>query len=134
MSDTPNMFNRPALPHDLEQMQQLTIYINETDRIRRRPLYLEILHLVKRSGGSGATVFRGIAGYSSSNHSITIIGLADLRQRLPIIVIIVDFTWRIELLLPQIGEWVRSNGGLVTIQDLQAHRYLTSELSKSEAK
>jgi CBS domain-containing protein len=109
-------------------MQQLTIYIKETDHVQRKPLFLEILNYVKANSGAGATVLRGIAGYSSSSRSITTAGLADVQQKLPLVIIIVDLAWRIELMLPQIEGWVHVNGGLVTVQDLEAHRYLHPNL------
>jgi uncharacterized protein len=114
-----------------ERMQQLTIYIKETDHVQRKPLYLEILNYVKANSAAGATVLRGIAGYSASSRSITTAGFADIEQRLPLVIIIVDIAWRIELMLPQIEHWVHINGGLVTVQDLEAHRYLHPRLPRS---
>lgn len=115
---------------DYERMQQLSVYIKETDHIHRKPLFLEILQLVRVHSGAGATVLKGLAGYSASSRSITTVGLADLQQKLPMVIIIVDAAWRIRLMLPQIEEWVHVNGGLVTVQDLEAHRYLHPNLPR----
>lgn|GEM_PF-1430320 len=111
-----------------EQMQQLSIYIKETDHVERRPLYLRILELVKASGCAGATVLKGLAGYSASSRSILTAGFADIQQRLPLLVIVVDTEGRIEQMLPQLEQWVSVNGGLITIQDLEAHRYFHPNL------
>jgi PII-like signaling protein len=47
-------------------MQQLTVYICEQDHWHRQPLYLAILELVRAQGGAGATVLKGVAGYSAA--------------------------------------------------------------------
>jgi PII-like signaling protein len=75
-------------------------------------------------------VLKGLAGYSASSRSITTAGLADLVQHLPMVIIIVDQAARIKNMLPQIEEWVQVNGGLVTVQDLEAHRYLHPNLPR----
>ena len=105
-------------------MQQLTVYIKETDHTNRRPLYLQILELVRSSGGAGATVLKGIAGYSASSRSIQTAGFADIQQHLPLVVVIVDMAWRVEALLPKLEEMISPNGGLITVQDLEGHSYL----------
>jgi PII-like signaling protein len=129
MEDTPNEQAPDAQP-EREHMQQLTVYIKETDHVHHRPLYLEILELVRQNNGAGATVLKGLAGYSASSRSITTAGLADLVQHLPMVIIIVDQAARIKNMLPQIEEWVQVNGGLVTVQDLEAHRYLHPNLPR----
>ena len=107
-----------------EQMQQLSIYIKETDHVERKPLYLKILELVKTNNAAWATVLKGGAGYSASSRSIHTAGLVDIHQELPLVVVIVDTETRIESLLPQLEAWVSFNGGLITIQDLEGHCYL----------
>ncbi len=114
--------------YGFERMQQLTVYIGETDHIEHRPLYLKILERVKANSGAGATVLKGLAGYSASSRSIHTVGFADVQQKLPLVIVIVDADWRVELMLPQLEAWVQVNGGLVTVQDLEAHRYLHPNL------
>lgn len=115
-----------------ERMQQLTVYIKETDHVHHRPLFLEILELVRANSGAGATVIKGLAGYSHSTRAISTAGLADVQQKLPLIIFIVDEAWRIEMMLPQIEEWVHVNGGLVTVQDIEAHRHLHPHLPRGK--
>jgi PII-like signaling protein len=105
-------------------MQQLTIYFQETDHWGHRPLYLRILELVRTANGAGATVLRGVAGYSASSRSIHTAGFADLQPRLPLVVIVVDTEERVNALIPQLEELIRPNGGLITVQDLEGHSYL----------
>jgi PII-like signaling protein len=106
------------------KMQQVTVYIQETDHIGHQPLYLRILELVRASGGAGASVLKGVAGYSASSRSIHTAGFADLRQRLPLVILIVDTQERVDALLPQLEQLVQPNGGLITVQDLEGHCYL----------
>ncbi len=114
--------------HGYERMQQLTIYISETDHYERKPLYLKILELAKQHNVAGATVLKGLAGYSASSHRIQTSGFADLAQKLPLVILIVDAGWRLEPMLPQLEAMVRAGGGLITVQDLEAHRYLHPSL------
>lgn len=114
--------------HGLEQMQQLTIYICEGDHVERRPLYLRILEMAKSSGSAGATVLKGLAGYSSSSSAIHTAGFADIERDLPLVIIMVDTTSKIEEMLPHLQEWIAINGGLITVQDLEGHHYLHPNL------
>ena len=111
-----------------ERMQQLAVYISETDHYERKPLYLKILELAKQHNSAGATVLKGLAGYSASSRRIQTSGFADLAQKLPLVILIVDAAWRLEPMLPQLEAMVRPNGGLITVQDLEAHRYLHPNL------
>jgi len=113
-----------------EQMQQLSVYIKETDHVERKPLYLKILELVKSENGAGASVLKGVAGYSASSRSIRTAGFADVHQQLPMLIVIVDTASKIESLLPQLENWVSVNGGLITIQDLEGHCYLHPSLPR----
>lgn len=124
MNGSPSASPGHAGEDPFEQMQQLTVYINETDHAEHRPLYMKILELVKAHDGAGATVVKGIAGYSASSHAIRKTGLADIRQSLPLVVIIVDTAEKVGMLVPHLEEMVRPNGGLITVQDLEGHCYI----------
>src|SRR4051794_31368365 len=91
------------------QMQQVSVYINETDHIEHRPLYLKILELVKRYDVAGATVLKGLAGYSASSHAIHTSHLADIKQSLPLVVVIVDTESKVKELLPHLENMIRPN-------------------------
>jgi uncharacterized protein len=127
--DRPGAVDRKIHP-GFESMQQLSIYIQETDHVKRRPLYLVILELIRENDGAGATVYRGIAGYSSSSHAIHTMGFADIQLKLPLVMVIVETTSWVDRMLPILEELVQMNGGLLTIQDLEGHRYLHPSLQK----
>ncbi|HEX9989854.1 MAG TPA: DUF190 domain-containing protein [Chloroflexia bacterium] len=113
-------------------MQQLTIYIKETDHVAHRPLYLKVLELIKENNGAGATMLKGVAGYSSSSHAIQTAGFADIQHKLPLVIVVVETAAWIEAILPQLEALLQSCGGLLTIQHLEAHRYLHPNLPKKE--
>ena len=108
----------------LELMQQLTVYINETDHLDRKPLYLKILELVKAQDAAGATMLKGMGGYSASSHAIHTAGFTDIRQNLPLVIIIVDTEEKIKDMLLPLERMVRPNGGLITVQNLEGHCYV----------
>lgn len=119
-----------AAHEGFELMRQLTIYIKETDHVEHRPLFLKILELVKEHDGAGATVLKGLAGYSASSHAIRTFGFADLKQELPLVIIIVEDAAWVEMMLPKFESLVQPNGGLLTIQDLEVHRYFHPNLPR----
>jgi CBS domain-containing protein len=108
---------------DPPPMQQLTIYICEQDHWHGRPLYLAILELVRAQGGAGATVLKGLAGYSATSHRIHTSTLVDVLPVLPLVILVVDEAPRIARLLPPLEEMVAPNGGLLTVVDVVTHTY-----------
>ena len=76
------------------------IFIGESDQWRHRPLATALVERLRREGFSGATVFRGIAGFGAHSvlHSAQILRLS---QDLPVLIEIVDSSERIEKLLPK---------------------------------
>lgn len=123
-SPVPGQSAEDADEDALEQMQQLTVYINETDHLDRKPLYLKILELVKARDAAGATMLKGMGGYSASSHAIHTAGFTDIRQNLPLVIIIVDTEEKIKGMLLPLERMVRPNGGLITVQNLEGHCYV----------
>ncbi len=103
-------------------VRRLTVYVGEDDVWHHRPLYTELVHRAHAAGLAGASVFRGIEGFGSSNrvHTSRILSLSE---DLPVAVVIVDAAEKIEAFLPQVEEIVHE--GLVVTEDLTArvHRY-----------
>lgn len=111
-------------------LQELKIFITEADRYKGKALYLTILELVKEQHIAGATAVRGLAGYSENSRQIHTGNLVDVAPRLPVVIYIVDGGERIARLLPLIEAMVSVSGGLITVQDIEAHRYLHPNLSR----
>lgn len=106
---------RPSNP-----ARRLTIFVNETDRHRHRPLYTELVHRAHEAGLAGATVLRGIEGYGASSHIHTT-RILSLSEDLPLVVVIVDEARKIEKFLPQLGELVDDK--LVVMEEVRIVEY-----------
>lgn len=123
MNSTPEIPNPQSGQEKAQQpVQQLTIVIKETDHYEHRPLFLKILELVKASDGTGATVLKGMAGYSSASRSIQTAGFADIEEKLPLVILIFDAADKISAMLPQLETMVQVNGGLIAVQSIEAFR------------
>jgi uncharacterized protein len=98
----------------------MRIHIGESDKWHGKPLYEAIVEMLRKEGFSGVTVLRGVAGYGGSSIYHTD-KLLRLSQDLPIILEIVEFTERIEKLLPRLDEMVE--GGLITLEKVRVILY-----------
>jgi len=104
------------------RVTRLTIYVGESDTWHHKPLYTEIVHRAHQAGLAGSSVFRGIEGFGSSQtvHTSRLLSLSD---DLPVAVVIIDATERINAFLPQVDEVVGE--GLVTLDEVtvMVHRF-----------
>ena len=91
----------------------MRIHIGERDKFRGRPLYAEIVELLRRKHYAGATVLRGIMGFGASSriHSDRFL---ELSLDLPIIVECIDTEEKIESILPELDAMI--GGGLITLE------------------
>jgi PII-like signaling protein len=101
--------------------KRLTVYIGESDQYHHRPLYAEIVHQARAAGLAGASVLRGIEGFGASQHVHTS-RLLSLSEDLPIVIVMVDDSERIERFVPQLDELITE--GLVVIDDVEVVRYV----------
>lgn len=91
--------------------QQVWVFIGESDQWHGQPLYLAILDALRRSGISGATALRGLAGYGASSRIHTT-SLVELSGDLPIVVTFVERADRVARALPAIA--AMAGEGLIT--------------------
>ena len=93
--------------------QQVSIYINEGDEWKRRPLHLEILTMLYKEGISGGTVVRGVAGFTGVEgvHSSS---LVDAGGTLPLVVTFIDTAENVQRILPILREMTPHR--LITLQ------------------
>jgi len=98
----------------------MRIHIGESDKWGGKPLYQALIEMFRREGFSGATVLRGVGGYGSTSryHTDKILRLS---QDLPILIEIVEYSERIERLLPRLDEMVE--GGLITLEKVRVILY-----------
>jgi uncharacterized protein len=83
----------------------MRIHIGESDRCHGKPLYEAVVELLQREKIAGATVLRGVAGFGGHYHYHTQ-KILRLAQELPIIIEVVDYTERIEKILPRLDEMI----------------------------
>ncbi len=97
-------------------IKQVSVYINEADKWRKRPLHLEILKMLYREGLAGGTVVRAVAGFTGGG-GVQTTSLVDAGGKLPLIVQFVDSKENILRVLPGLREMV--SGRLITIHDVE---------------
>jgi len=98
----------------------MRVHVGESDRWHGKPLYQAIVELCRSQGFSGVTVLRGVGGYGSSSryHTDKILRLS---QDLPIVIEVVEYSERIERLLPELDKMV--DGGLITLEKVRVILY-----------
>ncbi|HVZ76550.1 MAG TPA: DUF190 domain-containing protein [Gemmatimonadaceae bacterium] len=112
---------RPSLAHGFEGERVLMrVHIGERDRFHGKPLYQEIVELLRRRHYAGCTVFRGIMGFGA-NSTLHTDRFLELSSDLPIIVECVDTEERINAILPEIDAMI--GGGLITIERARVIMY-----------
>ena len=98
----------------------MRIHIGERDRFHGKPLYQEIVELLRKRGYAGATVHRGIMGFGAHArlHSDRV---ELLSLDLPIVIECVETEERINAILPELDAMIE--GGLVTLERAQVIMY-----------
>ncbi len=104
--------------------KRLVITVNESDRWHGRTVYNALLELFRHRGLAGATVSRGIAGFTGHG-TIHTINLVDLSTDLPVRIDIVDTPEAIDRVLPDVYDIVQK--GLVEVQDTTVIKYAGGE-------
>ena len=98
----------------------LRIFIGESDRHRRQPLYEAIVLKAREMQMAGATVLRGSTGFGKSSHLHTA-KILRLSMDLPIVIEIVDSEEKVDAFLPVLDGIM--GGGLVTLERAKVIRY-----------
>ncbi len=98
----------------------LRIFIGESDRHRRQPLYEAIVLKAREMQMAGATVLRGPMGFGKSSHLHTA-KILRLSMDLPIVIEIVDSEEKLNAFLSVLDGMM--GGGLVTLEKAKAIRY-----------
>ncbi len=98
----------------------MRIHIGESDKFEGKPLYREIVELLRRRHYAGATVFRGIMGFGASARIHTD-RFVELSTDLPVVVECVETEERIRAVLPELDRMI--GGGLVTLERAKVIMY-----------
>jgi PII-like signaling protein len=97
--------------------KRVRIYLGEQDRAHgsHRPLWEDLLNLLRDEHAAGATMFRGLAGFGAHS-KLHMARLADLAPDLPVLVEWIDTPEQVERLMPRVSELVHT--GTITVDDL----------------
>jgi PII-like signaling protein len=98
----------------------MRIHIGESDRFKGKPLYQQIVELLRARHYAGATVFRGIMGFGPSSKLHTDRFL-ELSSDLPIVIEVIETEERIEAILPELDDML--GGGLITLERARVIMY-----------
>ena len=95
---------------------RLTVYTGDSFRYGRKALYRAVVEMLHDKGIAGATVLHGIEGYGADKRIHTA-RVLDLSADLPVIIIAIDRTEKIEGILPRLDEMV--DKGMVTTEPVR---------------
>jgi len=96
--------------------KQVSVFINEADQWRRRPLHLEILKMLHKEGLAGGTVVRAVAGFTRGG-GVQTTSLVDAGGKLPLVVQFVDSEENVSRVLPRLREMAPER--LITVQEVE---------------
>ncbi|MCL4177072.1 MAG: DUF190 domain-containing protein [Verrucomicrobia bacterium] len=115
------------LPHDAVLLR---IFIGESDRHGRHPLYEAIVLKARELHLAGATVLRGPMGFGKSSrlHTAKILRLST---DLPLVIEIVDSEPNIQAFLPELDRML--GGGLVTLEKVKVIEYRSGDAGSDTA-
>jgi len=98
----------------------MRIHIGERDKFEGKPLYQQIIELLRKKKYAGATAFRGIMAFGASAQVHTDRFL-ELSTDLPIVVECVETEERIRAILPELDTMI--GGGLITLERARVIMY-----------
>mgnify|MGYP006290266431 CR=1 FL=1 len=98
----------------------LRVFVGESDKLGRKPLYQAIVEEARQQGLAGATALRGFLGFGA-NSRIHTSRVLRLSEDLPVVVEIVDSKDRIEGFMPVLNTMI--NEGLVTLEKVRVVTY-----------
>lgn len=106
----------------------IRIFIGESDKCGKIPLYEAIVLKAREIHLAGATVLRGPIGFGKTSrlHTEKILRLS---MDLPVIIEIVDTEEKINSFLPEIEKMIK--GGLVTMEKVKVIRYSADTTNSS---
>jgi PII-like signaling protein len=91
----------------------MRVHIGESDRFDGKPLYQQIVELLRSRHYAGATVFRGIMGFGA-NSKLHTDRFIELSVDLPIVIECIETEERIDAILPELDRML--GGGLITLE------------------
>ena len=99
-----------------QEMVLMRIFVGESDRYQKKPLYEALVELFHAEGVAVATVIKGAIGYGGNSkvHSDRFLRLSS---DLPVVVEVVDSEEKVDAVLPLIEGMFQ--GGLITMEKVR---------------
>ena len=107
-----------------EKGKLLRIFIGESDRHERQPLYQWLVEEAHRQGLAGATVLRGLEGFGATSRLHTV-RMLRLSTDLPLVVEFVDTDEKIDAFLPTVESTISQ--GQATVEAVQMRFFRTAD-------
>ena len=82
---------------------KVSVYINEADEWKRRPLHLELLRMLHREGIAGGTVLHAVAGFTGHGQ-VESSSLVDAGGKLPLVIEFIDSAAAVERVMPMLAK------------------------------
>lgn len=98
----------------------MRIHIGERDKFEGKPLYQQIVELLRKKKYAGATVFRGIMSFGA-NSTLHTDRFLELSVDLPVVIECVETEERITAILPELDDMI--GGGLITLERARVIMY-----------
>ena len=92
---------------------QVTIYLNEADQWRHRPLHMEILKYLRAENVYAATAVQCVAGFLG-RHRVETAHMVEAGGKLPVVITFVDTDEHVSRVLP-------------TLKEMASHRLIVRE-------
>jgi len=102
----------------------MRVHVGERDKHEGKPLYEQIVQLLRKNQLAGATVFRGIMSFGATAHVHTVRFL-ELSADLPIVIECVDTADKIDAILPELDAMI--GGGLITLEKVDVIVYRAAD-------
>jgi PII-like signaling protein len=108
----------------------MRIHIGEQDKAHGKPLYQEIVQLLRQRKYAGATAYRGIMSFGASSKLHTDRFL-QLSLDMPVVIECVETEERIQQILPELDDMI--GGGLITLERAKVIMYRPHKPEDEEA-
>jgi PII-like signaling protein len=82
---------------------QVTIYLNEADQWKHRPLHMQLLNYLREENVYAATAMHAVGGFLG-RHRVKTAHMVEAGGKLPVVVTFVDTDEHIERVLPKVKE------------------------------
>jgi uncharacterized protein len=98
----------------------MRIHVGERDKFEGKPLYQQIIELLRKKRYAGATAYRGIMAFGASS-TLHTDRFLELSVDLPIVIECVETEERIKAVLPELDKMI--GGGLITLERAKVIMY-----------